>query len=222
MLHVEAAVEVLTSAFGSPCIEGLLGSQLRMSRLEFRECFGIASGYWTASIFGSGRLLSMAERWGKGRSCSLLRLVRIWGKYFWHFEFRNEFQIDGRVFSLTSIDADCFAGNVVINLLSRKSHSSEIVYRNHRAIGIHQFWVRMQWAILGQMLSDIAVTETLVNLRCNGFWKAISWRPCISQTKHCNIDNTSALEPNTSNHWPVSRYYITWYQYHNRHLWNRI
>lgn len=45
MLHVEAAVEVLTSAFGSPCIEGLLGSQLRMSRLEFRECFGIASGY---------------------------------------------------------------------------------------------------------------------------------------------------------------------------------
>ena len=43
--HVEAAVEVLAPAFGSPCIEGLLGSQLRMSRLEFRECFGIASGY---------------------------------------------------------------------------------------------------------------------------------------------------------------------------------
>ena len=45
MSHMEAAVEVLAPAFGSPCIEGLLGSQLRMSRLEFRECFGIASGY---------------------------------------------------------------------------------------------------------------------------------------------------------------------------------
>lgn len=43
--HVEAAVEVLTSAFGSPCIEGLLRRKLRMSRLELRECLSIASGY---------------------------------------------------------------------------------------------------------------------------------------------------------------------------------
>ena len=68
MSHVEAAVEVLTSAFGSPCIESLLRRKLRMSRLELRECLSIASGYRTASIFGSGRLLSMAMRLGIGRS----------------------------------------------------------------------------------------------------------------------------------------------------------
>lgn len=43
--HVEAAVEVLASAFGSPCIKGLLRRKLRMSRLELRECLSIASGY---------------------------------------------------------------------------------------------------------------------------------------------------------------------------------
>lgn len=43
--HVEAAVEVLASEFGSPCIKGLLRRKLRMSRLELRECLSIASGY---------------------------------------------------------------------------------------------------------------------------------------------------------------------------------
>lgn len=43
--HVEAAVEVLISAFGSPCIEGLIRRKLRMSCFELGECFGIASGY---------------------------------------------------------------------------------------------------------------------------------------------------------------------------------
>ena len=42
MSHAEAAVEVLTSAFGSPCIEGLLRRKLRMSCFELGECFGIA------------------------------------------------------------------------------------------------------------------------------------------------------------------------------------
>ena len=65
---MEASVEVLAAAFGSPCIEGLLRRKLRMSCFELGECLGIASGYRTASIFESGRLLSMAKRWGKGRS----------------------------------------------------------------------------------------------------------------------------------------------------------
>ena len=45
MSHMEASVEVLASAFGAPCVEGLLRSKLRMSCLELRECLGIASGY---------------------------------------------------------------------------------------------------------------------------------------------------------------------------------
>ena len=77
-----------------------------------------------------------------------------------------EFDVHSWMITLVTIDPDCPAGDIIIDLCTGQLNTFVTFNGYDSAIGIHPFRLRMQRSVLTKMSLDIAVTEPTVNLGC--------------------------------------------------------